>query len=70
MIKRKIIETIREYDENGKLTRETVTETTEDDNSLYCPVQPYFPAPLFPLVANGMEFTCKTEFSCTEEATA
>ena len=27
---RKILETVREYDEKGNLTRETVTETTEE----------------------------------------
>jgi len=55
MIKRKIIETIKEYDENGKLTRETITETTEDDNNTYYPQQPY--APFVPVTYNT-ETTC------------
>ena len=35
MIKRTIKETVREYDEVGKLVRETITETMEDDDSMY-----------------------------------
>ena len=30
-------ETIREYDADGKVVRETVTETTEDDDTMYFP---------------------------------
>lgn len=37
MIKRTIKETIREYDADGKVVRETVTETTEDDDAMYFP---------------------------------
>lgn len=33
MIKRKVIETVEEFDANGKLTRKVTTETTEDDDS-------------------------------------
>lgn len=46
MIKRTIKETISEYDEAGKLVRQTVTETTEDDNNIYYPaINPsYFPS--------------------------
>ena len=43
MITRTIKETTREYDENGNLVRETVTETTEDDNTTYWPSYPYQP---------------------------
>lgn len=32
MIKRTIVEIVREYDETGKLTRLTETTTTEEDN--------------------------------------
>lgn len=35
MIKRTIKETVREYDEIGKLVRETITETQEDDDTVY-----------------------------------
>lgn len=41
MIKRTIKETIREYDENYKLTRESITETAEDDTNYYG--TPYIP---------------------------
>lgn len=37
MIKRTIKETVREYDTDGKVVRETVTETTEDDDTMYFP---------------------------------
>lgn len=37
MIKRTIKETVREYDADGKVVRETVTETTEDDDTMYFP---------------------------------
>ncbi len=37
MTKRTIKETIREYDESGKVIKETVTETTEDDDTVYWP---------------------------------
>ena len=37
MTKRLVKETVREYDENGNLIRETVTETTEDDDTAYFP---------------------------------
>lgn len=35
MIKRTIKETVREYDNVGKLVRETITETREDDDTSY-----------------------------------
>jgi hypothetical protein len=46
---RKIIETVEEYDANGKLTRKTVTETTEEGaaEKLYEPypwwINPFHP---------------------------
>lgn len=66
MIKRKTIETIKEYDENGKLTRETITETTEDDNNTYYPYQPYTPfTPATP--ATPWEITCSATKNITNE---
>ncbi|MEG1882299.1 MAG: hypothetical protein RR224_01090 [Clostridia bacterium] len=47
MIKRTVKETIREYDGNYKLLKETITETTEDDDTAYFPAftpYPYTPA--------------------------
>lgn len=35
MIKRTIKETVREYDEIGKIMREIITETQEDDDTVY-----------------------------------
>lgn len=35
MVKRTIHETVKEYDDNGKLVRETTTETVEEDESTY-----------------------------------
>lgn len=49
MVKRTIKETIREYDEDGHLTRETVTETTEDDDSV-CPPYYIFPPASAPVI--------------------
>ena len=47
MIKRKTVETTKEYDADGRLIKETVVETTEDDDSVYYPytVNPCTPAP-------------------------
>lgn len=63
MTKRTIIETVREYDEDGNLVRETVTETKEDDDTVHflSPVQtpqitPGAPNPwwgIFPPNGNG-----------------
>lgn len=41
MIKRTIKETIREYDKDGKVIRETITETSEYDNTAYCLTCPH-----------------------------
>lgn len=35
MIKRDIIETVYEYDNEGKLIKKTVTETHEDDETIF-----------------------------------
>jgi hypothetical protein len=53
MIKRKTIETVEEYDANGKITRKVTTETTEDDEGsnlstpwwwgIYPPYNPNYP---------------------------
>lgn len=44
MIKRIIKETVNEYDSEGKLVKQTVTETTEDDDTVYFPTyNPYTP---------------------------
>lgn len=63
MVKRTIKETIREYDEDGRLMRETVTETEEDDNSVYFPYaqNPYF---IFPPAEKPSPWW-STEPTCT-----
>lgn len=46
MIKRTIRETVKEYDEKGNVIKETITETTEDDDTIYYPyhtLTPYAP---------------------------
>lgn len=45
MIKRTIKETISEYDSEGRLVRQTVTETAEDDDTTYFPTYPYLQTP-------------------------
>lgn len=47
MTKRTIRETVKEYDEKGNVVRETVTETTEDDDAVYYPY--YAPMPYTPI---------------------
>ena len=47
MTKRTIRETVKEYDEKGNVIRETVTETTEDDDTVYYPY--YAPTPYTPI---------------------
>lgn len=37
MVRRTIKETISEYDKDGRLVRQTVTETSEDDDTQYYP---------------------------------
>ena len=37
MTKRKITETVYEYDKDGKVTKKTVTETEEEDDTIYVP---------------------------------
>lgn len=45
MVKRIIKETVREYDDSGNILRETVTETTEDDDTMYFPTYTTTPVP-------------------------
>ena len=47
MTKRTIKETVQEFDPKGNLIRETVTETVEDDDTMYFP--PYNPYPYTPV---------------------
>lgn len=42
MIKRTIKETITEYDKDGNIVRQTVTETQEDDGTQVIPYRPQF----------------------------
>ena len=35
MVKRTIKETVTEYDKDGNIVKQTVTETTEDDDTQY-----------------------------------
>lgn len=42
MVKRTIKETINEYDKDGKIIRQTVTETQEYGNTQVIPYQPQF----------------------------
>lgn len=57
MVKRTIKETVREYDTEGRLLRETVTETSEDDDTIYYP--PYVPN-FGPVVYDGV-VNCGTQ---------
>ena len=43
MTKRTIKETVREFDTNGNLIRETITETVEDDDTVYYPPYSIYP---------------------------
>lgn len=47
MVKRTIKETVTEYDKDGNIVKQTVTETTEDDDTQYWPYNPspYIPSP-------------------------
>lgn len=45
MIKRTIKEIVREYDEIGKLVKETITETQEDDDTNYTISSYTYPTP-------------------------
>lgn len=49
MIKKTIVETIYEYDKDGKVTRKIVTETKEEDTNTYWPsiTQPYVGSPVY-----------------------
>lgn len=50
MVKRTIKETVTEYDKDGNIVKQTVTETTEDDDTAYWP---YNPAPYNPYPWTG-----------------
>ena len=60
MVKTKTVETIEEYDENGKLVKRTVTETEETDDS---PV--HYSHQTVPWVAPSWEQYCMT--TCESE---
>lgn len=60
MVKRTIKETVREYDEGGRLTRETVTETTEDDDSAYFPYYAFPPTSAPQPCWGEPTYTCST----------
>lgn len=53
MIKRTIKETVSEYDSDGKLIKQTITETTEDDDTIY-----YSSYPIQYPTIYGVEPTC------------
>lgn len=66
MVKRTIKETVTEYDKDGNIVRQTVTEITEDDDTRYWP---YNPSPLTnPCTPNPWwgEVTCTTTSNNTE----
>jgi len=50
MTKRTIKETIREFDKDGKVIRETIPETVEDDDTTYYPVYTNPPSPGTPYI--------------------
>ena len=64
MVKRTIKETVREYDTDGRLLKETVTETSEDDDTVYYPS--YAPN-IIPAVW-GTEVTCDTQYKGGSDA--
>ena len=70
MIERNIKETIREYDENGNVVRETITETVEKDNNP-SPVY-YYSTPVFPPAWGDTGTlaspTCYSDCHCKEGA--
>ena len=70
MIERNIKEKIREYDENGKVVRETVTETVEKDNNPY-PVYYYgtpIATPTWGDTGTPVSPLCHSECHCKEGA--
>lgn len=69
MIKRKIVETVEEYDANGKLVRKTTTETEEDDTAEYQPyTYPVYPYPTYPLQPSILP-NQPIEITCTKPCT-
>lgn len=71
MTKTHIIETIEEYDTNGKITRKTVTETTEENND---PAPSYTPqwwtpgTPSYPTYADKITY-CDNDSARTTTTT-
>jgi len=43
MAARIIKEITYEYDQEGRVIKKTITETTEEDRSVHCPSYPYYP---------------------------
>ncbi len=71
MIKRKVVETVEEYDTSNNLIRKTITETNEDDDS---PSPQYVTVPYLPNQTGHpwwlnypLEVTCKSEKSETQK---
>lgn len=60
MIKRTIRETVREYDADGKVVKQTVTETSEEDDTVYYPTYTPF---LYtsPSISPSTEPTCSCD---------
>lgn len=59
MIKRTVKETIREYDDIGRLVRETITETNEDDDNTYTTSHYTYPYTTTPYTTPTVgEYTC------------
>ncbi len=64
MIKRTIKETISEYDKDGRLIRQTVTETSENDDTQYFPytLPPYTAQGTYPRwLADGPTCSCSSD---------
>lgn len=57
MVKRTTKETIRDFDTEGRLLRETVTEISEDDDTVFYPAY----QPNLPPVIWGTDITCSTQ---------
>lgn len=65
MIKTKIVETVEEFDTDGRLLRRTVAETEETDDN---PVRyPYTTAPYMPFSLGCAPLSCETRASDKNE---
>lgn len=77
MIKREVIETIYEYDKEGKLIKKTVTETHEEDTNITTNTNPspswwtYDPSPNYPpyITCNDNKTTHKTTMTASDKTT-